>query len=167
MTQVHLSPLLSLHIGKKSSHVTHIAGLTNQWTEQLSKDEDRSLHIHIIHKLIERLGARKILPISQELFDLLKNWRNQISEEGYILRSINRHGHFGSNLHPASISNILKAIQIELADGTKVKSFSGHLFKVGVALDLLEKGEPLERIILRGGWQTDSTTMKYLRNWTY
>ena len=42
---------------------------------------------------------------------------------------------------------------------------SGHSFRVGAALDLLEQGEPLERIMLRGGWQTDSTTMKYLRNW--
>jgi hypothetical protein len=36
---------------------------------------------------------------------------------------------------------------------------------VEAALDLLEKGEPLEKIMLRGGWQTDSTEMKYLRNW--
>ena len=34
-----------------------------------------------------------------------------------------------------------------------------------IALDLLEQGEPLERIMLRGGWQTDSTAMSYLRNW--
>jgi hypothetical protein len=33
------------------------------------------------------------------------------------------------------------------------------------ALDLLEQGEPLERIMPKGGWQTDSTAMKYLRNW--
>jgi hypothetical protein len=42
---------------------------------------------------------------------------------------------------------------------------SGHSFRVGAALDLLEQGEPLERIMLRGVWQTDSTAMSYLRNW--
>ncbi len=42
---------------------------------------------------------------------------------------------------------------------------SGHYFRVGAALDLLEQGEPLERIMLRGGWQVDSTGMSYLRNW--
>ena len=42
---------------------------------------------------------------------------------------------------------------------------SGHSFRVGAALDLLEQGEPLERIMLRGGWQTDSTAMSYLGNW--
>ena len=30
---------------------------------------------------------------------------------------------------------------------------SGHSFRVGAALDLLEQGEPLERIMLRGGWR--------------
>jgi hypothetical protein len=44
---------------------------------------------------------------------------------------------------------------------------SGHSFRVGAALDLLEQGEPLEKIMLKGGWHTDSTAMKYLRNWAY
>ena len=43
---------------------------------------------------------------------------------------------------------------------------SGNSFRVRTALDLLEQGEPLERIMIRGGWQTDSTAMTYLRNWT-
>jgi len=37
-------------------------------------------------------------------------------------------------------------------------------FRVRAALDLLKQGEPLERIMLRVGWQTDSTAMAYLRN---
>ena len=74
-------------------------------------------------------------------------------------------GYFGSNLHPASISTVLKGLQKELKMDSDEKSLSGHLFRVGAALDLLEQGEPLERIMLRGGWQTDSTAMSYLRNW--
>jgi len=35
---------------------------------------------------------------------------------------------------------------------------------VGAALDLLEQGEAIEKIILRGGWEADSTAMKYLIN---
>ena len=35
---------------------------------------------------------------------------------------------------------------------------------MGATLDLLEQGEPLEKIMLRGGWQKDSTSMKYVRN---
>jgi site-specific recombinase XerD len=113
----------------------------------------------------DQFGTGKILPISQELFDLLAKWRSMISGEGYILRSINRHGHFGDNLHPASISTILKALQRDLKMDSDEQPLSGHSFRVGAALDLLEQGEPLERIMLRGGWKTDSTAMSYLRNW--
>jgi len=115
----------------------------------------------------DQFGAGKILLISQELFDLLEKWRRMISDGGYILRSINRHGHIGGNLHPASISTILKALQKDLRMESDEQPLSGHSFRVGAALDLLEQGEPLERIMLRGGWQTDSTAMKYLRNWAH
>jgi len=115
----------------------------------------------------DQFGTGKILPISQELFDLLEKWRSMISDKGYILRSINRQEHSGNNLHPASISSILKALQKDLRMNTNEQPLSGHSFRVGAALDLLEQGEPLEKIMLRGGWQTDSTAMKYLRNWIY
>jgi len=115
----------------------------------------------------DQFGTGKILPISQEQFDLLEKWRSMISDEGYILRSINRHGHFGNNLHPASVSTLLKALQKDLKVDYDEQPLSGHSFRVGAALDLLEQGEPLERIMLRGGWQTDSTAIKYLRNWIY
>jgi site-specific recombinase XerD len=113
----------------------------------------------------DQFGTGKILPISQELFDLLEKWRRMIRDEGYILRSINRHGHFGNNLHPASVSTLLKGLQKNLKIDSDKQPLSGHSFRVGAALDLLEQGEPLERIMLRGGWQTDATAMKYLRNW--
>ena len=114
----------------------------------------------------DQFGTGKILPISQDLFDLLEKWRSLVNNKGYILRSINRHGHFGKNLHSASISTILKALQKDLNMESNEQPLSGHSFRVGAALDLLEQGEPLERIMIRGGWQTDSTAMTYLRNWT-
>ena len=49
----------------------------------------------------------------------------------------------------------------------RIGELSGHSFCVGAAVGLLYRGVPLERIMLRGGWQTDSTAMKYLRNWVY
>ena len=85
--------------------------------------------------------------------------------EGYILRSINKHGQIGGSLNPASISTILKVLQKDLKMNSDEQPLSGHSFRVGAALDLLEQGEPRERIMLRGGWQTDSTAMNYLRNW--
>ena len=99
----------------------------------------------------DQFGTGKILLIAQELFDVLEEWRSMISDEGFILRSINRHGHIGSNLHPASISTTLKALQKDLKIDSDKQPLSGHSFRVGAALDLLEQGEPLERIMLRGG----------------
>ena len=115
----------------------------------------------------DQYGTGKVLPISEELLNLLKKWNEIVGDEGYILRSINKHGHIGDILNPASISIILKTLQEELNSGSNEQPLSGHSFRVGAAIDLLEQGEPLERIMLRGGWQADSTAMSYLRNWIY
>jgi len=135
--------------------------------EDICQAPNKKPAIRLNFSKTDQFGAGKILPISQELFDLLEKWRSMISDEGYILRSINRHGHIGSNLHPASISTTLKALQKDLKMDSDEQPLSGHSFRVGAALDLLEQGEPLERIMLRGGWQSDSTAINYLRNWIY
>jgi integrase len=113
----------------------------------------------------DQYGTGKALPISEELLNLLVKWKEIVGDEGYILRSINKHRHIWDSLNPASISTILKTLQEGLKSGPNEQPLSGHSFRVGAALDLLEQGEPLEKIMLRGGWQTDSTAMKYLRNW--
>jgi integrase len=114
----------------------------------------------------DQFGIGKVLPISEELLNLLEKWKEIVGCEGYILRSINKHGHIGDSLNPASISTILKTLTEGLKSRSNQQPLSGHSFRVGAALDLLEQGEPLERIMLRGGWQADSTAMKYLRNWS-
>ena len=106
-----------------------------------------------------------MLPISEELLNLLEQWKGFVGNHGYIIGSINKHGHIGDSLNPASISTILKTLQERIKTGSYQQPLSGHSFRVGAALDLLEQGEPLEKIMLKGGWQTDSTAMKYLRNW--
>ena len=111
----------------------------------------------------DQYGTGKVLPISEELLNLLGKWKGIVGSRGYILRSINKHGHIGDSLNPASISTILKTLQEGLKSGSNQQPLSGHSFRVGAALDLLEQGEPLEKIMLRGGWQSDSTAMKYLR----
>jgi site-specific recombinase XerD len=133
--------------------------------EDICKGANGKPAIRLNFSKTDQFGTGKILPISQELFDLLEKWRRVISDEGYILRSINRHGYIGKNLNPASISTLLKALQKDLKMDYDGQPLSGHSFRVGAALDLLEQGEPLEKIMLKGGWQTDSTAMKYLRNW--
>jgi site-specific recombinase XerD len=115
----------------------------------------------------DQFGTGKVLPISEELLNLLEKWEGIVCNEGYILRSINKHGHIGDSLNPASISTILKTLQEGVKSGSNQQPLSGHSFRVGAALDLLEQGEPLEKIMLRGGWQSDSTALKYLRNWAF
>ena len=115
----------------------------------------------------DQFGTGKVLPISEELLGLLNQWKGILENQGCILRSINKHGHIGDSLNPASISTILKTLQKGLKSASSQQPLSGHSFRVGAALDLLEQGEPLEKIMLRGGWQTDSTAMKYLRNFLF
>ena len=69
----------------------------------------------------------KFLPISEELLNLLEKWKGIVCNEGYILRSINKHGHIGDSLNPASISTILKdatgRIKIWIKPTTTKRSF--------------------------------------------
>ena len=114
----------------------------------------------------DQYGAGKVLPISEELLALLNQWKCVVGCDGYILRSKNRYEHIGNNLNSASVSIILKGLQRNLDIASTQQSLCGHSFRVGAALDLLEQGEGIEKIMLRGEWKTDSTAMKYLRNWS-
>jgi len=135
--------------------------------EDICQAPNKKPAIRLNFSKTDQFGTGKILPISQKLFILLAQWRAIVSGEGYILRSISRHGHIAVSLHPASISTTLRALQKDLEMDSNEQPLSGHSFRVGAALDLLEQGEPLEKIMLKGGWQTDSTAMKYLRNWAH
>ena len=113
----------------------------------------------------DQFGTGKIIPISEELLTLLHQWQDIVGDNRYVLRSIRRHGNIGQHLSPSSVSVILKTLQATIYSDKNTPPLSGHSFRVGAALDLLEQGEPLEKIMLRGGWQSDSTAMKYLRSW--
>ena len=121
--------------------------------------------INLNYSETDQYGAGKVLHISEDLATLMQYWGEIAGAEGYILRSIHRHGHIADNLNPASVSTILKRLQKKLNAASTQQSLSGHSFRVGAALDLLEQGISLEKIMLRGGWQTDATAIKYLRNW--
>ena len=48
----------------------------------------------------------------------------------------------------------------------QIGELSGHSFRVGAALDLLDKNIPLEKIMLRGGWKSETSAMRYLQSWS-
>ena len=121
------------------------------YIEDIAKAPNGKPIIKLNFSKTDQYGAGKVLHISVDLATLLQQWREIVGSEGYILRSINRHGHIGDNLNPASVSTILKGLQKKLNTATTQQSLSGHSFRVGAALDLLEQGEGIEKIMLRGG----------------
>lgn len=117
----------------------------------------------------DQFGAGALIPISNELVELIGRWQKKIgATSGYILRSVYKSGRVGTSLHPASVTRLLRDLQ-DKAYGIRrdMPDLSGHSFRVGAALDMVSQGESLARIMLRGGWKTESTAIRYLRNYTF
>jgi len=113
----------------------------------------------------QMFGEGKLIPISDELVGMINLWRDKIKQtEGYILRSFKRDLSVRESLDPAALNKILRLLQRK-AKLRDIGELSGHSFHVGAAVDLLDKGVPLERIMLRGGWKSENTALRYLRNW--
>ena len=67
-------------------------------------------------------------------------------------------------MEPATVNKILKMLQLKV----KLKGigeFSGHSFRAGPALDMLNRSVRLEKIMIRSGWKSKSTSVRYLRSW--
>jgi site-specific recombinase XerD len=120
--------------------------------------------LRLLFSKTDQYGAGKLIPISAELHKDIKQWSSLAGDSGYLLRRVYRTGDIGNALHPGGLSRRLQDLQQE-AGLDLGGNLSGHSFRVGAALDLLEQGESLEKIMLRGGWQAESTVIKYLRAW--
>ena len=113
----------------------------------------------------DQFGEGKLIPISDKLVEMISHWQDKIKQtDGYILRSFKRDLSVRESLDPAALNKILKLLQRK-AKLKDIGELSGHSFRVGAAVDLLDKGVPLERIMLRGGWKSENTALRYLRNW--
>ena len=111
----------------------------------------------------DQYGEGRLIAISPMLADLIHSWGERIGREGYILRSVRQQGGgVGKQLSPSSINQILVKLQMQ-AGLTLERNLSGHSFRVGAAVDMLLAGETMERIMLKGGWKSESTVMRYLR----
>ena len=71
------------------------------------------------------------------------------------------------NLKPTSLRTALKTLQEGSVSGPNEQPLSSHSFRVCAALGLLEQGEALEMIMLKGGRQSDSIAIKYRTNWVF
>ena len=113
----------------------------------------------------DQFGEGKLLPVSPEVIAAITDWQQTSGvETGCIIREVTKKGSIKQHMRPGSISIRLKALQLN-ARLDLPEALSGHSFRVGAAIDLLEAGESLEKIMLRGGWQSDATTIRYLRRW--
>lgn len=117
------------------------------------------------HSKTDQYNQGKIIPISSELSKMITNWSQEIGRKnGYILRSFKRNLSLKESLNPASINHILQDLQKQ-TDMNQIGELSGHSFRVGAALDLLNRGIPLEKIMLRGGWKSETSAVRYLQGW--
>ena len=113
----------------------------------------------------DQFGEGKFIPISPALAALIENWRINIKvDNGYILREVTKTGRIKPTMRPSSVNLRLKLLQ-RAAKLNQHGELSGHSFRVGGAIDLLEAGESLEKIMLRGGWQSEAAAIRYLRGW--
>ena len=111
------------------------------------------------------INQGKIIPISDDLSELISSWSLAIDQNScYILRIFKRNLSTNSSLTPASINHILKSLQ-EQVGLNQICELSGHSFRVGAEIDLLNKNIPLEKIMLRGGWKSEASAMRYLQSW--
>ena len=119
--------------------------------------------LHLRRSKTDQQAVGSILTISSALWNLIQLWRTRIKvDNGFILRAIDKHGNVGVRLSPGAIPIILNTLAQSTTPYCQKTGFSGHSFRVGAALDLLNSGETLEKIMLKGGWSSESSALRYL-----
>jgi integrase len=133
--------------------------------DDLTEIPRRGPAIRLVKSKTDQEGASKLIPISQGLRQLVMDWQTHANINGAVLRSVDRHGNVGTQLNSGSISAIINGLfrKTSLYDDAVI--FTGHSFRVGAAIDLLESGLTIEAIMLCGGWRSEDNAMKYLRLW--
>lgn len=121
--------------------------------DDLAEIPRRGPAIRLVKSKIDQEVASKLVPISQGFVYLILRWLVQAKIEGPILRSVDRHGNVRPQLKPGSVCSILNRLLAKTSLPTHKVRGSGHSFRVGAAIDLVESGAFLEKIMLRGGWR--------------
>ena len=133
--------------------------------DDLTEIPRKGLAIRLRKSKTDQEGASKLIPISQDLVDLIWRWKAHSNIEGAILRSVDRHYNVGPRLNSGSVCLILNRLLAKTSIFDHGVRLSGHSFRVGAAIDLVESGVSLEKIMLRGGWRSSDIAMNYLRSW--
>lgn len=139
--------------------------LCNFTFEDLTQIPGRGHAIRLMRSKTDQEGASKLVPISDPLNSVIMDWQDKHQLKGVILKSVDRHGNVGHRLSSGSIGSILNGLKSKLGNDAQNCHFSGHSFRVGAAIDLLEAGASLETIMLKGGWRSQDNAMNYLQSW--
>ena len=109
-------------------------------------------------------GEGRLIGITKDLEELIAQWEEIVGQEGKILRSIDRHGNIGEKLEPSATSYILRQVQanITLPDNEKPRQWTGHSFRVGAAVDLVESGYTIEQVMRKGDWKSVQAGLRYV-----
>lgn len=106
----------------------------------------------------DQMGYGKVIPISVGLHELITKWQD-LAGSGYILRSIKKGGEISDRLTPESVNRILK--RLEARTEAQSKTLSGHSFRVGRTIDLLDDGYSLAQICIFSGWKSEQVAHRY------
>ena len=157
-----LSSLICLYKSVNTARRSEICDFTFDDVTDIPR---RGPAIRLVRSKTDQEGASKLIPISKDLIDLILRWQTHAKLEGAILRSVDRHGNVGPQLNSGSVCIIVNRLFAKTAVADHGARFSGHSFRVGAAIDLVESGASLEKIMLRGGWRSSDSAMNYLPSW--
>jgi len=133
--------------------------------ENLKQLPDGRFALFMPFSKTDQMGEGRLIPISDLLAKRIQEWGKKIkADSGPILRSLRKGDRVSGPLGTHAISIILVDLQYH-ARLRHLPYFSGHSFRVGAALDLLNAGVPVEKIMLRAGWKRESTALRYLQSW--
>ncbi|MDA8654341.1 tyrosine-type recombinase/integrase [Alphaproteobacteria bacterium] len=112
----------------------------------------------------DQYGEGRLIGISEGLDALIATWRDLVGPKGKILRSIDKYGNIGERLEPSAISYILRQVQanITLPENKKPRQWTGHSFRVGAAIDLVESGYTIEQVMRKGDWKSAQASIRYV-----
>lgn len=131
----------------------------------ITKRQNKGHAIRLVRSKNDQEGTSRLLQISDKLHTLLMEWKHKYQLDGFILRPVDRHGNIGSQLSSGSVVKILSKLNRNLGGEIENLHYSGHSFRVGAAIDLLDAGASMETIMLRGGWRSRDNALQYLRFW--
>jgi len=112
----------------------------------------------------DQYGEGRLIGISGDLEELIAQWGDLVGCEGKILRSVDKHGNIGEKLEPSAISYILRQVQVNitLPGNKKPRQWTGHSFRVGAAVDLVESGYTIEQVMRKGDWKSAQAGLRYV-----